>query len=94
VSKATLTPQKALGLRIKELRFEQTMTQEELAERSGMFRTYMSRVESGLANPTLTALHTLAKALNVDVRDLLTPPTTRVPKVRSIAPVSRGRVKS
>lgn len=94
MSKQVLTPQKALGLRIKELRFEQSITQEELAERAGVFRTYMSRVESGLANPTLTALHTFAKALKVDVRELLVPPTTRVPKVRSTAPISRGRVKS
>ena len=88
-------PRKALGLRIKHLRSEFSLTQEELAERCGLFRTYMSRIESGLANPTLTVLHTLAKGLGVDVVVLLTPPSgvaKPLAKVRSAQPISRGRV--
>ena len=50
----SIDPRKALGLRIKQLRAEYQLTQEELADRCGLFRTYMSRIESGLANPTLT----------------------------------------
>ena len=68
--------------------------QEELADRCGMFRTYMSRIESGLANPTLTMLHALAKGLDVDIQELFvqvqTPPPVRV---RAAQPVSRGRVQ-
>lgn len=86
-------PRKALGLRIKQLRAEQAITQEELADRCDLFRTYMSRIESGLANPTLTALHTLAQGLGVELTDLLTMPTPiRPPRVRSANPISRGRV--
>ena len=59
----------------------QRITQEELADRCGMFRTYMSRIESGLANPTLTMLHALAKGLDVDIQELFvqvqTPPPVR-----------------
>lgn len=88
-------PRRALGLRIKQLRSEFSLTQEELAERCGLFRTYMSRIESGLANPTLTVLHTLAGGLGVDVVALLQPPSPN-PKprtrVRSAQPISRGRV--
>lgn len=88
------SPQKKLGLRIKELRAERGMTQEELAEACGMFRTYMSRIESGLANPTLTMLYVMADALKIDVRDLLANPTVSdVPKVRSSQSFSRGRVQ-
>lgn len=87
------SPQKNLGLRIKELRAERGITQEELAERCEMFRTYMSRIESGLANPTLTMLYVMAEALQVDVRDLLQPPEITAPvKVRSTQNLSRGRV--
>lgn len=87
------SPQKNLGLRIKELRAERGITQEELAERCEMFRTYMSRIESGLANPTLTMLYVMAEALQVDVRDLLQPPVVTTPvKVRSTQNLSRGRV--
>ena len=83
-----------LGLRIKELRSLAGVTQEEIADRSGLFRTYMSRIESGLANPTLTMLHQIASAFGIDVAQLLVPPTGAIPKrVRSANPVSRGRVR-
>ncbi len=89
------SPQKNLGLRIKELRVERGITQEELAESCGMFRTYMSRIESGRANPTLTMLYVMADALQVDVRDLLQLPTGEdLPsRVRSTQNLSRGRVQ-
>lgn len=91
----TSDPRQALGLRIKQLRSEFSLTQEELAERCGLFRTYMSRIESGLANPTLTVLHLLARGLGVDIAVLLSPPAGSpkpVAKVRSAQPISRGRV--
>jgi transcriptional regulator with XRE-family HTH domain len=43
------------------------MTQEDLSERCGLFRTYMSRIETGKANPTLTMIHALADSLGVSV---------------------------
>ena len=88
-----IDPRKALGLRIKQLRADYPLTQEELADRCGLFRTYMSRIESGLANPTLTVLHTLAQGLEVEIGVLLTLPEAKpTGKVRSARPVSRGRV--
>lgn len=88
-----MDPRKSLGLRIKELRAEHGLTQEELAERSGLFRTYMSRIESGSANPTLTMLHQIAGAFPIDVRDLLCPVSGVVPgRVMAAEKVSRGRV--
>lgn len=90
-----IDPRKALGLRIKQLRADFAITQEELSERSGLFRTYMSRIESGLANPTLTVLHALAQGLGVNIAELLAAPeiaTKPVAKVRSTQPISRGRV--
>ena len=46
--------------RVRELRLAAGMTQEDLAERCGLFRTYLSRIETGRANPTLTMIHALA----------------------------------
>lgn len=87
-------PRRRLGLRVKELRSEHNLTQEELADRSGLFRTYMSRIESGQANPTLTMLHQIAAAFPVDVRELFAPVGDVVPaRVRSVVMISRGRVK-
>jgi transcriptional regulator with XRE-family HTH domain len=46
------------------------MTQEDLADRCGLFRTYMSRIETGKANPTLTMIYALATSLGVNVPSL------------------------
>jgi len=93
VPKITLNVQQALGLRVRELRAERGITQEEFAERCGVFRTYMSRVEAGKANPTITMLYVFADALSVTIHELLAWPTvTHVPKVRSKEKMSRGRV--
>lgn len=65
-----LSPQKAFGNRIRELRQAKGMTQEDLADRCGLFRTYMSRIETGKANPTLTMIHALADSIGVPVQAL------------------------
>lgn len=88
-----LNPCQRFGARIKELRAEREITQEELAERVGIFRTYMSRIETGVGNPTLTTIHALAQSLGVEVAELFEPPTaTSPPRARSQSPSSRGRV--
>lgn len=89
-------PRKDLGDRIKELRAQYAITQEELADRCALFRTYLSRIESGQANPTLTVLHALAQGLGVSVQELLSPPQAPVsPRLRVQAQqrISRGRVQ-
>ncbi|RQG76841.1 helix-turn-helix domain-containing protein [Pseudomonas aeruginosa] len=60
------------GHRIRELRIRNGVTQEEFAERCGFARTYMSRIETGGANPSLDAIKVLADALNVSIPDLFT----------------------
>ncbi len=70
VKKSHLNYKKLVGERVKALRVENTLTQEVLAERCGIFRTYLSRIESGTANPTLVVLVALAGALEVPPSDL------------------------
>lgn len=55
------------GHRIRELRLATGMTQEEFAEHCGFARTYMSRIETGGANPSLEAIHTLAGGLKIEL---------------------------
>ncbi|MHC8413737.1 helix-turn-helix domain-containing protein [Pseudomonas sp. Hz4] len=58
------------GNRIRELRLATGMTQEAFADRCGFARTYMSRIETGGANPSLDAIQTLAVALKTDLEEL------------------------
>ncbi|WP_342616746.1 helix-turn-helix transcriptional regulator [Rhodoferax sp. GW822-FHT02A01] len=83
--------QQIFGNRVRELRTARGFTQEDLAEKSGFFRTYISRVETGEANPTLTMIHALAGSLRVDVTDLFdTGPMPDLPVKKTR--LSRGRV--
>ncbi len=60
-----------LGNTIKELRKKQSLSQEELAERAGIHRTFMSHVECGTRNITIYNLVKIAKALKVKPSILL-----------------------
>jgi transcriptional regulator with XRE-family HTH domain len=60
----------AFGIQLRVLRLERGISQEELAARSGLHRTYVSSVERGKRNLTLTNIYALADALDVDVRKL------------------------
>ena len=60
-----------LGAKIKRLRQEAGITQATLSQRSGLFRTHLSRIECGTANPTLTAIVAIAVALEVNPALLL-----------------------
>ena len=58
------------GYRVRDLRRETGLSQEEFAEKCGFARTYMSRIETGGANPSLDAIQTLATALKTPVGEL------------------------
>jgi transcriptional regulator with XRE-family HTH domain len=60
----------AFGRRVRELRMAREMSQEELAERSGLHRTYISSLERGQRNVGLDNVHALAQALGVHPGDL------------------------
>lgn len=68
------------------------MTQDDLSERCGLFRTYVSRIENGGANPTLTMIHALAGSLRVPVVALFGTGPVSVPPAKRARP-NRGRVR-
>ena len=70
----------ALGAKIKTLRIEAGITQAVLSERSGLFRTHVSRIECGIANPTLSAIVAIAIALEVEPSSLLKGGTADAPQ--------------
>ena len=61
----------ALGQLVRGKRQEAEISQEELAARSGLDRTYISGVERGVRNPSLTALLKIACGLKISVANLL-----------------------
>lgn len=61
----------AFGQRIRDLRKEQGISQEAFADRCGVMRTYMSRIETGTANPSLEAAKVLANGLGMSLSELL-----------------------
>lgn len=57
---------------MKELRTAQGLTQEELAERSGIDYKYLQKLESqNPSSPTLSTLEKLANGLNISIEELL-----------------------
>jgi transcriptional regulator with XRE-family HTH domain len=67
----TLSIEKAFGLRLRAKRDVLGISQEELADRSGLHRTYVSQLERGLKSPSLNTLFALASALKIDITDLV-----------------------
>jgi transcriptional regulator with XRE-family HTH domain len=59
------------GKRVKEERSKQNLSQEEFAEMAGVHRTYIGMIERGEKNITLSNIQKIAKALNINVSDLL-----------------------
>ena len=59
------------GKRLKMIRLSQNISQEELAFRSGLHRTYISSVERGERNISLANIAKLAKALKTEPYILL-----------------------
>jgi transcriptional regulator with XRE-family HTH domain len=56
-----------LGTAIRERRRFLRISQEELAVRSGLHRTYLSDVECGARNPSIKTIEKIAHALQVPV---------------------------
>jgi len=66
-----MTTQKRVTMKIKRLRIDQAMSQAALAQKAGISREYITRLEGGHHDPSLSTLIKLAKALKVKVGELL-----------------------
>ncbi|MBN4051462.1 helix-turn-helix transcriptional regulator [bacterium AH-315-M05] len=62
---------KNFGERVRGLRKEKGISQEELAHRAGLHRTYIGMIERAEKNITLINIEKIAKALNVLPSELL-----------------------
>lgn len=61
---------KKLGNNLKSIRTSQNITQSELAKLIDVDKSFVSNIENGKNNPTLSTITSLAKALKVPVDEL------------------------
>jgi len=62
---------KEVGLNIRKIREDKGLSQEKLAALADLHRTYIGQIERGEKNIGLRNLEKIAKALNVNIKDLL-----------------------
>lgn len=60
-----ITPQAAFGLALRTLRIAADMSQEQLGLESGVQRNFISLIETGQNQPTISTVFKLAAALDV-----------------------------
>jgi transcriptional regulator with XRE-family HTH domain len=88
-----------IGKRIRILREAKGLSQGDIEKRSGLLRSYISRVEGGYTAPSLITLEKFAKALEVEPYQLLfkgtgQPTAPRVPPQASQSKSLRKLIKS
>lgn len=64
-----------LGKRIRELRNQQRMSQEELGFKAGISAAHLGQIERALKNPTVETVDRIAAALGVSLGDLFSKET-------------------
>jgi len=69
-----------LARNLASLRYARTLTQETLAKASGLPRSTIANLESGVGNPSLAVLIKVANALGVPIDELLAAPRAKVRK--------------
>jgi transcriptional regulator with XRE-family HTH domain len=81
---------KALGAKFAEIRHTRKMSQEELASRSELHRTYIGFIEQGRRDPSIGTLKRIATALETDLYEILEAPEL---VLRDGDPVTYGKKK-
>jgi transcriptional regulator with XRE-family HTH domain len=74
-----------IGRKLRELREQRHLTQQEMAGKAGVPRTYISRIENARLLPGPVMLHRIADALAVEILELLPQP-----KASAVPPVMEG----
>lgn len=83
-----------IGRQLYQLRDERGISPDELADRSGVSRAMIYRIESGQASPTAVMLNKLATGLGVLLPTLLGPGDYREPRLNLRHPVASRKAQS
>lgn len=79
---------KLLAWNLRRLRVARKLSQESLAVDADVDKSYISRIENGLENPSITLVERLADALGADFLELFRTPSK---SERTPAPLRSGR---
>jgi transcriptional regulator with XRE-family HTH domain len=60
-----------IGYRLRSLREQKNLSQEEVVKRTGLIRSYISRVENGHTVPSVATMEKMARALEISLYQLL-----------------------
>ena len=73
VNKSAAHPEQVLNFaqKVRALRKQKKLSQQEFSEIVGIDRTYASQIERGIANPSLLVMLSISKALGVHITELL-----------------------
>ncbi|HEV2495308.1 MAG TPA: helix-turn-helix transcriptional regulator [Terriglobia bacterium] len=87
-----------IGKRLRTMRESKGLSQGDIERRSGLLRSYISRVEGGYTAPSLTTLGKFAKALGVEPYQLLfqshgSPKSPRIPEQAGLTKPAKRLLK-
>jgi transcriptional regulator with XRE-family HTH domain len=71
----SVSPQRIFATNVRRLRVAAGLSQEALADRAGLHRTYISSIERAERNVSLQNIFGIAEALGVNPGDLIMPPS-------------------
>lgn len=77
-----------VALNLRRLRVARGIAQEALAVDAEIDRTYVSRLERNMENPTVAVLERLAKALNIEIVEFFVKPR---PGAKALPVLRKGR---
>jgi len=59
------------GQKLREIRLKKKLSQGDIARTLGVHRSYISGLERGVRNPSLLTIQKVAKAININAKDLI-----------------------
>lgn len=68
---------KRFGKRLRKLRRNKDLTQEQLADKVGVSLNFIGQVERGENSPSFETMQKIAEVLEVDISELFLPPDTQ-----------------
>jgi transcriptional regulator with XRE-family HTH domain len=74
INRAQMKAREIVAWNVRQLRVRQGMSSETLATSAGVDRSYLGRLERGLANPTIEVLERLASTLKIEIAALFVVP--------------------